>query len=161
MRTLLKNFTLAAAGAALLLPIFASADSPSASIRKVKYTHLSFDKRLVTEDPMIGFEHRYLLHGAIESDEYYRRAGKYYTIFWRAKDRSPNAVVRLEYLQANTGETVHVKEMVVEKVRRHNTTDVNVIGDDYIENGDVIAWKASIVRNGEVISSTKSFLWKD
>ena len=68
-------------------------------------------------------------------------------------------MIRFEYLQANTGDTVHVKEVEIDKVKRRNTTDMKVVGDEYTENGDVLAWRASVVRGDEVLATSESFLW--
>ncbi len=161
MRTLSNTLIAATAGLAMLTPHLALADGKQPEIRKVKYTHLDTKQRLVTSDPMIAFEKRYLLHGAVTSKEYKAREGKYYTVFWYSKgDRRPGMVVRLEYLQENTGDQIKVKEVTVDKVKRQNTTDVNVIGEEYHQDGNVVAWRASLVRDGEVVSTVESFLWE-
>lgn len=161
MRTFIKSLTIAILGLATIVPHTTSAREGTPEIRKVKYERLNLSESLRTEDAMISFERSYLLYGAITSDEYRAREGKYYTIFWKSKgDRRPGMVVRLEYMQANTGDEVKVKEVTVDKVQRQNTTDINVIGEEFKEDGNVVAWRASLVRDGEVISSVESFLWE-
>ncbi|MEM1294950.1 MAG: hypothetical protein AAGH89_06260, partial [Verrucomicrobiota bacterium] len=156
----IKSLTIATLGLANIVPLTSLAgDLPE--IRKVKYERLNLSESLRTEDAMVSFERKYLLHGAITSEEYRAREGKYYTIFWKSKgDRRPGMVVRLEYLQSNTGDEIKVKEVTVDDVRRQNTTDINVIGEEFKEDGNVVAWRASLVRDGEVISSVESFLWE-
>ncbi len=161
MRTFIKSLTLATFGLALIAPQISLAGDGQPEIRKVKYEQLNLSQSLRTEDAMIGFERSYLLYGAITSEEYRAREGKYYTIFWRSKgDRRPGMVVRLEYLQANTGDEVKVKEVTVDKVERQNTTDINIVGEEFKTDGNVVAWKASLVRDGEVVSFVESFLWE-
>ena len=149
---------------ALLAPGISSAflgfgDKADAEITKVKYEWLNLGTRFRTEDPMIKFERKYLLWGAYTREDYYARVGKYYTISWRSEDRSPGLVVRFEYRQANTEDEVHVKEVTVDKVKRRNSTDFEVIGEEYKEKGNVLAWRVSLVRNGEVVATSESFLW--
>ena len=47
--------------------------------------------------------------GAITAEEYRERYGYYFTIFWKTDAPGSPNTVRLEYTQANTGATVHVK----------------------------------------------------
>ena len=166
-------------------------------IRKVNPTELTFDRVQRTSDPMIDFERRRLVFGAITADDYRARRGKYFNVLWRAKDTAPGIVVRLEYLQAYTGSEIHVQEVTATKVERNNATDFQVTGrdftgewawpdgrklteeeyDSYITRvragtpidvkarptggGDVVAWKVSLVRDGAVLATTKSYLWRD
>ncbi len=150
------------AGMILSIPFSPSvqAGPEKAEIRKVKYYDLLLKQRVRTADPMIAFERDYLLYGAIDKEDYKAREGTYYTVFWKSKDRSPGMVVRFEYLAAKTADTLHVKEVVVDKIKRQNTTDFTVIGDEFREQGDVRAWRVSLLREGEVLTSAKSFLWE-
>ncbi|MFT5465096.1 MAG: hypothetical protein ACI8UO_000182 [Verrucomicrobiales bacterium] len=134
-------------------------DNPDAEITKVKYEWLNLGIRFKSEDPMINFERRQLLWGSYKTADYYAKAGKYYTIFWRSKDRSPGLVVRFEYRQANTEDEVHVKDVAVDNVKRRNIARFEVIGDEFKENGNVLSWRVSLVRGEEVVATSESFLW--
>ena len=68
--------------------------------------------------------------------------------------------VRLEYRQQNTGYKVKMVEQEVTDIRRHNTTKFNFIGDDYVTNGPVTAWRASIVRGKDELVAYKSYIWE-
>jgi hypothetical protein len=35
-----------------------------------------------------------------------------------------------------------------------------VIGDNYFKGGRVLAWQASVLRDGRELASRRSFLWK-
>ena len=39
-------------------------------------------------------------------------------------------------------------------------TDFNVIGDDYNDDGKVIAWRAIVIENGRIVALNQSFLWR-
>lgn len=114
----------------------------------------------VTADPSIPFEREYRLHGAISNVERQARQGDYFTIFWKLADRSQPVSVRFEYRQRNSGLTVKTIEQAIDEPRRKNVTEFAFIGDDYVLNGPVTSWRASIVRGGQVLVSYDSYLWK-
>lgn len=135
-----------------------SASGP-VTITKVNPYHLQSVQRIITEDEMIDFEHRRLLHGAINAEEQRDRFGNYFTIYWKSKRRDP-VTVRLEYRLGKTGLQVHVQDEVVERPGRTNTTKFQVTGEDYHENGKVSQWRVSVVQDGAVVSEYKSYLWQ-
>ncbi len=118
-------------GGAFALAAPAVFASDEVEIRKVNYTALTFERPQQTSDAMIDFERRYLLHGAITTEDIRARRGKYFTVLWRAKDAAPGIVVRFEYLQAYTGAQIHVQEVTVDEAKRSNSTDFQVIGRQY------------------------------
>jgi hypothetical protein len=79
---------------------------------------------------------------------------------WKTKDKSTPATLRFEYRQKGTTAEVLVKEIDIPKVKGSNTTQINVVGDEYATNGQVMSWRASIVRGGETVASSQSFLWE-
>ncbi|MEM7009990.1 MAG: hypothetical protein AAF585_00780 [Verrucomicrobiota bacterium] len=162
----LRHSTLIALALALFIPSganaifpFSSKPNPDSEIIKVKIERINLSEQFRTDDPMIAFERRHLLFGAYKSEDYYAREGRYYTIFWETKDRAPGLVVRFEYIQANTEDKIHVKEVAVDKVKRRNVTKFNVIGEEFQENGNVLAWRATLVRGDEVVATYESYLW--
>ena len=124
------------------------------AITKVNPYHLYDIKIIRTEDRMIHFEKRRLLHG--DSRE---RFGNYFTVFWETKTRNP-ATVRLEYRQGSTGFQVHTQEVVVAAPKRSNETEFKVIGDDYHKNGKVTQWRVVVVEDGNVAAEYQSYLWQ-
>ncbi len=146
-------------GALCFLPSCATTSSGPVVITKVNPYHLNTFVPVKTEDEMIEFEQQRRLYGAIENSERRDRFGNYFTVFWKSKTRNP-ATVRLEYRQGSTGFTVHIQEVQVDKPKHSNTTQFQVIGDDYHKNGKVTQWKASVVENGSVVAEYKSYLWQ-
>jgi len=131
-------------------------------ITKVKIDEYIASKPVRTDDLMIRFQRDYITWGAITTEEYREREGKYFTVFWKARDRSRGAVVRMEYLQANTGRQVHVQEVAVDRIKwGNNTAYFQVTGEDFWTDGDVLAWRVSVLRDGEVLAARRSFLWRD
>ena len=127
-------------------------------ITNSKYYLLDPDEEIETPDPMMRFEKRYHLYGAISRQEQKALEGHYYVFTWSDKERSP-ATVRLETRQMNTGSKVTTREIDVDRVRRRNHTRFEIIGDEYTIDGKVTAWRVSIVRGGQVVASDQSYLW--
>lgn len=144
----------------LLLGACSSAvTGPGGKITKVKYYHLQPGVPQMTQVKAVNFEREHFLYGAVTAKEINARFGHYYTILWRAFDRQGPVKVRLEYRMANSGLKIFTKEVLVEDVRRSNTTHFEVNGSEYQKNGRVTMWKASILRGREELVSQKSFLW--
>jgi hypothetical protein len=34
------------------------------------------------------------------------------------------------------------------------------VGDDYFDNGRVIAWRCLLIENGVIVAENRSYLWK-
>lgn len=109
-------------------------------------------------DPSIAFERAYLSYGAITALDQRQRFGNYYTFFWRSKRRA-NVTVRLEYRQENLHAFVQAREISYVNVRGPVETRFAIIGDDYFDDGRVIAWRASLIVEGRVVAVKRSYLW--
>ena len=133
---------------------------PGGQVSKVKYTHLIPNERFNTTDRSLQFERDYLMHGAVSGAEQMERAGQYYSILWKATDRTQPALVRFEYRQAKTGLSVQSMEVTVDEVKRNNWTHFQVTGPAYLADGRVTAWRAIILQNGAEIASQQSYLWE-
>ncbi len=153
---------LLAAGLGLLLANCSTKQvGAGATITKVNPYHLTDAFRPITAtDPSIRFERDVLLHGAISTEERREREGDYFTIFWKAEDRTQPVKVRLEYRQKNSGLAVKTIEQEVTEVHRNNTTKFSFIGSEYVTNGPVTSWRASIVRGKDTLVDYKSYLWE-
>lgn len=129
-------------------------------ITKVKYYFLDPVQILRTQEPSILFEREHYLHGAYTAAAQIARTGHYYTVTWKANDRSQPVTVRFEYRQANSALKVKKVEQEVSDVRKTNQTQFQVIGPDYQTDGRVTAWRVSLVRGQEELASQESYLWK-
>lgn len=138
-----------------------TSDSGSiATITKVNPYHLQPGQRIITDDRMIAFEQVHHYHGAITAEDFVNKFGHYFSIFWKTTAKGSDVTVKLEYTQANTGATIHVKEVAVANPKSRNTTKIEVIGEEYAKNGPVTSWNASIISGGQAIAEFPSFLWK-
>ena len=125
----------------------------------VKYFHLKLDDKTQTADKMIAFERQHYLHGAVTREEQLDREGHYYVFDWRTHTPGGAAELVFEYRQQTTGTTVHSVAVPIAEVRKNNKTRIAVTGQPYHEQGSVTAWRAKVVRGGNVVAEDKSYLW--
>jgi hypothetical protein len=110
-------------------------------------------------DASITFERQYRLFGAVTRLDQHQRFGDYFDFFWRAK-RSAPLTVRLEYRQEKLHAHVQAQEVVCGTVRGNQWTSFKVVGDDYFDNGRVVAWRCLLIENGVVVAENTSYLWR-
>ncbi len=111
-----------------------------------------------TVDPMIIFERARINYGAVNSVDRLEVRGHYYNFYWRTKVPGP-VTVRFEYRQANLGSYVQAREVDYDNPRGTVETRFQVIGDDYLQDGRVIAWRALLISDGKIVGLTQSYLW--
>jgi hypothetical protein len=116
-------------------------------------------KTATLQDAPIVFERQYRLYGAVTYVDQRQRFGNYFDFFWRAK-RSSDVTVRLEYRQEKLHEHVQAQEITYKNVRGTNKTEFKVIGDDYFDDGRVIAWRCVLIVNDRIVAENRSFLWE-
>lgn len=115
-----------------------------------------------TSEPMIQFERTRVNWKAITAADRLARRGHYFTFFWRTT-QSPQTgpvTVRFEYRQENLGAYVQAREVSYTKARGTITTKFEVIGDDYLDDGRITAWRALLVQGGKIVGLTQSYLWE-
>lgn len=112
-----------------------------------------------TTDPMVQFERQRAVYGAVTSTvDRLQLRGHYYNFFWRTKVPGP-ITVRFEYRQANLGSYVQAKEVPYDHARGSVETKFQIIGDDYLQDGRVISWRALLIADGKIVGLTQSYLW--
>jgi len=116
-------------------------------------------KTLTLQDVPITFERQYRLFGAVTALDQRQRFGDYFDFFWRAK-RPADLTVRLEYRQEKLHEHVQAQEISYQNVRGTRKTEFKVIGDDYFDDGRVIAWRCLLIENGRIVAENRSYMWE-
>lgn len=116
-------------------------------------------KTATLQDVPITFERQYRMFGAVTGLDQRQRFGNYFDFFWRAKQPS-DVTVRLEYRQENLHEHVQAQEITYRNVRGTHKTEFKVIGDDYFDDGRVIAWRCLLIANGQIVAENRSFMWE-
>ena len=116
-------------------------------------------KTATLQDAPITFERQYRLFGAVTALDQRQRFGNYFDFFWRAK-RASDVTVRLEYRQEKLHEHVQAQEITYRNVRGTHKTEFKVTGDDYFDDGRVIAWRCLLIASGRIVAENRSFLWE-
>jgi hypothetical protein len=115
-------------------------------------------KTATMQDAPITFERQYRLFGAVTALDQRQRYGNYLDFYWRAK-RSSDVTVRLEYRQEKLHEHVQAQEISYRNVHGTHKTEFKVIGDDYFDDGRIIAWRCLLIENGRIVAENRSFMW--
>ena len=124
-----------------------------------KSNNSSGQKTATMQDAPITFERQYRMFGAVTALDQRQRFGNYLDFYWRAK-RPSDVTVRLEYRQEKLHEHVQAQEISYRNVRGTHKTEFKVIGDDYFDDGRVIAWRCLLIENGRVVAENRSFMWQ-
>ncbi len=110
-------------------------------------------------DASVLFERSYRLYGAITALDQRQRFGNYYSFNWRAQRRA-DVRVRLEYRQEKLHAFIQAREAFYPQARGRFKTEFAVIGNDYYDDGRVIAWRATLIVDGRIVAVTRSYLWE-
>ena len=110
-------------------------------------------------NPAINGETSYRLFGAVTNLDRQRRYGYYFDFFWRAKQAVP-VTVRLEYRQENLHSLTQAREVDYATARGSHKTAFAIIGDDYANDGRVVAWRCLLIVNGRIVAEDRSYLWR-
>ena len=113
----------------------------------------------VVQDASINFERDYRMFGAVTKLDQRQRLGDYLDFFWRAK-RPADVTVRLEYRQEKLHAHVQAQEISYANARGTEKTEFKVIGDDYFDNGRIIAWRCLLIEQGRIVAENRSFMWR-
>ncbi len=116
-------------------------------------------KTATLQDAPIIFERQYRMYGAVTALDQRQRFGNYFDFFWRAR-RPSDVTVRLEYRQEKLHEHVQAQEVTYRNVHGTRKTEFKVIGDDYLDDGQVVAWRCLLISNGRIVAENRSFMWE-
>lgn len=106
----------------------------------------------------ISFERSYRLFGAVTGLDQRQRFGNYFDFFWRAKRDTP-VTIRLEYRQEKLRSFTQARELTYPRGRGSHKTEFAVIGDDFFDDGKVIAWRCLLIADGKIVAEDRSYLW--
>jgi len=117
------------------------------------------NKSTTVQDASLRFERQYRLFGAVTKLDQRERFGNYFDFFWKAR-RTANLTVRLEYRQEKLHAHVQAQEVFYPNARGSNKTEFKVVGDDYLDDGRVTAWRCMLIENGRVVAEKHSYMWE-
>jgi len=116
---------------------------------------------------MVRGDQQKRLYGAVTLKEHQERLGQYYEISWNLKGKehlanqeTNGALIVFRYRQAETASKLKLISKQYPVGIKKGKIDFQIIGEDYIKKGRVLAWKAELVLGGRVIDSEQSFLWQ-
>lgn len=136
---------------------------PDIQIRKVKQFFLGAErnaKARQTEEATLAFERKRLLFGAITGNDVRNRYGDYFTFFWRTKRRA-DLTLRLEYRQQYLAAYVQAREVEYPNAHGAYQTSLSITGDDYLEQGQITAWRLLLIENHRtIVAFSQSYLWR-
>ncbi len=114
------------------------------------------------DEPMVRMEKLRRLHGAVSMEERRQRLGQYYTLNWQDHKGVGTGPVEVlfEYRQGGTASEIKRLSEVYPATESEGMVEFAVVGDNYFDNGKVLAWRASVSRGGEELASEQSFLWE-
>lgn len=119
----------------------------------------SFSKLSSSADASLSFERAYRLYGAVTALDQRQRFGEYFDFFWRAK-RNANVTIRLEYRQEKLRSFVQAREASYAHANGSHKTEFAITGDDYLDDGRIIAWRCLLIESGRIVAIDRSFLWE-
>ena len=113
------------------------------------------------EEPMIRMEKERRLRGAISMEERRQRLGQYYTLIWNDAKGVKAGPVELvfEYRQGGTASQIKRLTKRFPASAASGVADFSVVGDNYFDNGKVLAWQATVLRDGKEVAVRRSYLW--
>lgn len=149
----MKQFTILAAG---LLAV--SCSGPQEALTVKQFT-LRDQETTIQEDPMVQNEKLRRLFGAVSLAERKGRLGQYYTVIWNA-DAGVEKQIVFHYQQGGSGSRIKEMRRKIPAGTSEGKEEFTVIGDDYFDNGRVLAWKMDLIAGGETIASKQSYLWE-
>lgn len=112
----------------------------------------------VTQEASLNFERSYRLYGAVTKVDQRERFGQYFDFFWRSR-RPADVTVRFEYKQENLRAFTQSKEIAYHGVHGTNRSEFRVIGDEFADDGKVLAWRCLLLKHGRIVAEKRSFLW--
>lgn len=114
------------------------------------------------DDPMVRMEKQRRLRGAVSMEERRQRLGQYYTLIWSDPKGVGSGPVEVlfEYRQGETASEIKRMSELYPANEAGGTVEFAVVGDNYFDNGKVLAWRASVLRGGEEIAVQKSYMWE-
>jgi hypothetical protein len=114
--------------------------------------------KAVDQEASLMFERSYRLYGAVTALDQRQRFGQYFNFFWRVK-RPADVTVRFEYRQEKLKAFTQAKEQSYRNVKGTNQSEFRVVGDEYFDDGGVLAWRCLLIEHGRIVAEKRSFLW--
>jgi hypothetical protein len=113
----------------------------------------------VLQEQSLLFERSYRLYGAVTAFDQRQRYGDYFDFFWRSKQPA-EVTARFEYKQEKLRAFIQAKELNYKKAHGTCESEFRVIGDEFANDGAVLAWRCLLISNNRIVAEERSFLWE-
>lgn len=114
-----------------------------------------------SDDPMVRQEKLRRLYGAVSLEERRSKLGQYYTILWSLPESiGSDREIIFRYQQGGSGSFIKTMNRKLPSGSSGGKEEFGVTGDDYFDNGRVLAWKIDLLVDGRTVASEKSYLWE-
>ena len=110
------------------------------------------------QEASLNFERSYRLFGAVTGTDQRQRYGQYFDFFWRSK-RPADVTVRFEYKQEKLRAFTQAKQITYHDVHGTTKTEFRITGDEFWDDGKVLAWRCLLIEHGRIAGEKRSFLW--
>lgn len=121
-------------------------------------TRSNFKSRATTQEASLNFERSYRYYGAVTGYDRRERQGEYFDFFWRTR-RTSDVTVRFEYKQELLRAAAQAQEVQYPAARGTMHSAFRVVGDEFHDDGPVLAWRCLLVAHGRIVAEKRSFLW--
>ncbi len=117
-----------------------------------------------SDTAMVRGDQQKRLYGAVTINEHKQRIGQYYLLRWNLNhtptyNTAPTPQITFKYKQASTGAKIKTASHTFPKGTRKGKWPFNNIGKNYLKGGRILAWRAELTLDGQLIDSKESFLW--
>jgi hypothetical protein len=111
---------------------------------------------------MAVMEKQRRLHGAISAADRRERLGQYFTLDWKDPAGAGKGEVEVifQYQQAASASLVKQMEKKFPSSDSAGSVEFAVLGKDYFTHGKVLTWKATLLRDKQIIATRQSYLWQ-
>jgi len=117
---------------------------------------------LNSDSDMVKGEARYRFDQNLRLEDRNNKLGNYYVIEWNEDAINLNGMslsLKFHYRQASTGRVIQTKSFTLPP-KSEPEFEIAIIGEEYKNNGRVLAWKATLMQGEETIGTEQSFLWE-
>ena len=127
----------------------------------VSQFHLRNSKMLSKTSPMVRAEALYRYDNNLSQKDRLQKHGHYYVVRWDPDEidqSSSDLKLSFKYRQASSGQ----KGKTITHILPANSApqyEIIINGPEYLKNGRILAWKATLSQGGEIIGTEQSFLW--
>ncbi len=122
-------------------------------------TRGSFKSKAGVQEASINFERAYRLYGAVTAYDQRQRHGEYFDFFWRSV-RPAAVTILFEYKQEKLRAFVQAQQIDYQNARGTLHSAFRVVGDEYNDDGAILAWRCLLLEHGRIVAEKRSFLWE-